>query len=432
MNKIVCKLNHDDAFHVDNAKHSVDFTSKKEFHLTFYRSLTELYRMPNPFKKEALDLFYISLMVYYADKKISRTHTSDGWTRTFKLYMPVLEYDKWIKNKKLLEEMVSFLSGDIWEFEFRKRETNAVENKIQTKITKWHLDNKFKPEAFCMLSGGLDSFIGAIDILSQNTNIAFVGIYGGGKGVKPFQVKVNNILKKEFKLNDDQFFNFYATPVKGIEDSTRTRSFLFFSHAILLASCLDKETKLYIPENGLISLNIPLTNTRLGSSSTRTTHPFYMSLLQKLLNNLDINIVLNNPYQFLTKGEMLLNCKNAKLISEKYNSTMSCSHPDQGRYEGKTESLHCGTCLPCTIRRSSIKKAFIDDETEYIDENFKKKNAKAELKSFKLGLLEFERSKNNPLIIQIAGPLEKDIEQYHDLYKRGIKELADLLETINE
>mgnify|MGYP006218458791 CR=1 FL=1 len=54
-----------------------------------------------------------------------------------------------------------------------------------------------------MLSGGLDSFIGAIDLLTHNRNIGFVGHYGGGKGVKPFQDKINeynNYIKslKEF------------------------------------------------------------------------------------------------------------------------------------------------------------------------------------------------------------------------------------------
>ena len=98
------------------------------------------------------------------------------------------------------------------------------------------------------------------------------------------QNKINEILQKEFSIDKDYFFNFNATPINGSEITTRTRSFLFFTHAIILASCLNKKTNLYIPENGLISLNIPLTNTRLGSSSTRTTHPYYMKMLQSLLN----------------------------------------------------------------------------------------------------------------------------------------------------
>lgn len=432
MNIIVCKLNHEDKFEVKQPSQVLDFTNKQKYHYTFYRSLTRLYRMPKAFKKEALDLLYISMAVYFADRRILREDTYDGWTRNFKLYIPVLKIEKWKAQQEHLEQMVSFLSGDTWSFEFRERNLNDTEKKVEEKIGSWYLDKKFCPEEFCMLSGGLDSFIGAIDLLSENKKIAFVGLYGGGKGVKPYQDKINNILQKEFSISEDHFFNFNATPINGLEISTRTRSFLFFTHAIILASCLDKPTTLYIPENGLISLNIPLTNTRLGSSSTRTTHPFYMKMLQELLDNLSIKVKLKNPYQFKTKGEMLLECKKPLLIKQKYLNTMSCSHPDQVRYDKNPEPLHCGTCLPCSIRRASIIKAYTIDSSEYADGNFKKPRAKQELRSFRLGILEYEKNKNNPLIIQIAGPIDTNFERYHNVYKRGMDELKHFLSTIND
>jgi hypothetical protein len=279
--------------------------------------------MPKAFKKEALDLLYISMAVYFADKRVLRENTYDGWTRSFKVYIPVLKIDKWKSQKEHLEHMISFLSGDNWSFEFRERKQNDLEKKVEQKIGSWYLEDKFSPDEFCMLSGGLDSFIGAIDLLSQNKKVAFVGIYGGGKGVKPYQDKINNLLQNEFSIPKEYFFNFNATPINGNEITTRTRSFLFFAHAIILASCVDKPTSLYIPENGLISLNIPLTNTRLGSSSTRTTHPYYLGMLQKLLNNMGIEISLKNPYQFKTKGEMLIECQKPQFIKEQYLKTMS-------------------------------------------------------------------------------------------------------------
>ncbi|QQX78114.1 MULTISPECIES: Qat anti-phage system QueC-like protein QatC [Aequorivita] len=431
MNIIVCKLNKEDTFKLDTASQVLDFTNKKEYHHTFFKSLRRLYKMPTPFQEEALDLLYISIVVYFADRKVLRENTYDGWTRDFKLYIPVLNLDKWTTNKEHLEQLVSFLSGDNWSFEFRKRELNKVEKNVKNKIGSWYLGNKFTPDEFCMLSGGLDSFIGAIDLLSVKKNIAFVGLYGGGKGVKPYQDKIDEILQKEFSIDKDYFFNFNATPINGSEITTRTRSFLFFTHAIILASCLNKKTNLYIPENGLISLNIPLTNTRLGSSSTRTTHPYYIKMLQSLLDNMNIKVQLKNPYQFKTKGEMILNCKNPQLIKKEYSQTMSCSHPDQVRYDKSTKPLHCGKCLPCSIRRASIIRAYNKDVGEYSDPNFEKPKANKELLSFKLGLLDFEKNKNNPLIIQVAGPIEKDFENYDQVYKRGMDELKVLIDTID-
>lgn len=432
MKEYIFKLNTDDVLTVDSAI-EVDLTSKEDYNHTFFKLLRPLYRMPHFFQNEALDLWYISLMVYYVDRKVLRKGTFDNWTREVKLYIPVLEVDKWNENKDLLIEMISYLSGDIWDFEFRKRELNENEVKISENVARSYLSNKFIPDSFCMLSGGLDSFIGAIDLLKENKNIAFIGHYGGGKGVKPFQDKVISLLKDKFELQEGQFFNFNATPIGGVEDTTRTRSFMFFMHAIILASCMNKEVNLYIPENGLISLNIPLTNSRLGSSSTRTTHPYYLKMLQELLTKLGIKVILKNPYQFYTKGEMLSNCKDLDFIKEQYKETMSCSHPDQIRWvKGSFKPKHCGTCLPCTIRRASVLKAFEVDNTLYRDVDYENRKASIELRSYKIGLLDYAENSKGLFTIQMSGKIDENIDEYENLYNRGMEELATFINTKND
>ena len=97
---------------------------------------------------------------------------------------------------------------------------------------------------------------------------------------------------------------------------------------IAVANSYGDTIPLYIPENGLISLNIPLTSSRIGSSSTRTTHPYFLDTLSKILIRLDIKNKIINPYQFLTKGEMITHSKNRNLISKFYNETVSCAHPN--------------------------------------------------------------------------------------------------------
>ena len=110
-----------------------------------------------------------------------------------------------------------------------------------------------------MLSGGLDSYIGAIDLLEKRNNkVLFVSHYGGGKGTKEYQDLVFQSLKTEYELEDSDYIQFYASCKNGVEDTTRTRSFMFFSHAIALASAFNIDTQMYIPESGFISLNIPL------------------------------------------------------------------------------------------------------------------------------------------------------------------------------
>ena len=89
---------------------------------------------------------------------------------------------------------------------------------------------------------------------------------------------------------------------------------MFFAHAIAIASGIGHHVDLYVPENGVISLNIPLSIMRLGSLSTRTTHPYFMGMLQSLLSKLDINVSLVNPFQMQTKGEMMRTCKDLDFL----------------------------------------------------------------------------------------------------------------------
>lgn len=435
MKEIVCRIHDDDKFIIEHADFTVDLFSKEQYHYTFWDIIKKRQYSGFFVSKSGIDLLYISLMVYYADRRVIRKSENDAWTRKIKLHIPVLEFEKWNENKTLLERMLSFLSGDLWTFEFRKRELNSKEEKTIKGIE--HKKKKHQPKALCMLSGGLDSFIGAIDILTKNKDIWFVGHYGGGKGVIRYQNNVINILINQFGLTKEQFFNFYASPIRPskripMEDTTRTRSFMFFAHAIILGSAVNEDITLYIPENGLISLNIPLTNTRLGSSSTRTTHPYYMDLLQQLIFNIGIKIKLYNPYQFETKGEMIANCNVPGFLKANISQTMSCSHPDSGRYTGETEPLHCGNCLPCIIRRAAIEQVYKKDTTRYRDLDFQIKGGPVNLRSFKLGVNDYTNSKiDSALSIQISGPIVDNIERYCGVYKRGMNEMKFLLDKYN-
>lgn len=427
---IICKLTEVDNFVIDANYTEYNINKSDVFTYTFWNndSVKKLLNLPSFFSSIGLDLLYISLFVFGVDRIARRDFAYDAWTRDFTLYIPVLDIEKWNKNRSLLEKMLNYLSGDRWNIEFRKRELTETELKIQGKFNARKEQKELNAKRICMFSGGLDSFIGAIDALEENQDdVLFISHYGGGKGVKEYQDKLKARLCKEYKVGEEQFFNFHAAVRNGLEDTTRTRSFMFFSHAVAIATCFRKSVDLLIPENGLISLNIPLTNSRLGSSSTRTTHPFYLEMFQTLLQNIGIDINLFNPYQFKTKGEMILSCKNLKFLKVNIPNTMSCSHPDQGRMLGETQSRHCGSCFPCVIRRASIARAGIIDSTNYRDTKFSTgETAKMNHTSYQIGLRKFDE-KYAFLIIQKSGPINLDIEKYADLYKRGMEELRKVL-----
>lgn len=428
MERFVCKLYDSDSFRVEGAE-TINLNDTSMYHYTLWRNnRSHLYQIPKCFANSALDLFYIGLMVFYADRMVKREKQPDGWTRSFEIFMPVLEHTKWCSLKETLQNALNFLTGDHWIFNFRERFC-ITEFEDAYKKGKWHFRKSTRSidaDEFCMLSGGLDSYIGAINLLKENRKVVFVGNYNGGKGVSVYQNKVIDELVSHFNVSRKMFYQFYAAPICGVEESTRSRSLLFFSHAILLASGMGKPIRICIPENGVISLNIPLTIHRAGSLSTRTTHPYYIGLLQDIINGLGLSITLYNPFQFKTKGEMMLECKDFEFLKRTYPLTMSCSHPDLGRWRKESGSSHCGVCLPCTIRRAAILKAGLQDESIYRDPNYSDNEAKVNLRSYKLGLL---TPKNPMLAIQESGPITDNRDQYALLYQKGIKELEDFIKT---
>ncbi len=426
---IVCRIDKTDTFETTEQATSIDFFNPNSFSYTFWDNRNKL---PYWYSQQAIDLLYVSLSVFAADRLCLRNNAVDGWSRKLTIYIPVLEYDLWEKAKGTLEEMLGFLSGDKWTFIFRKREQTENE---KAKHEKWEKSKQQTKdyEQLCMFSGGLDSFIGAIDLLeSENKKTLFVSHYGGGKGTKEFQDILKEKFINQYSLESRDFHQYYAKVVSGVEDTTRTRSFMFFSHAIAVASCLKKSVDLIIPENGFISLNIPSTFSRMGTSSTRTTHPHYMDLFRKLLGLINISVRLVNPYQFKTKGEMLLECRNQAFVKNNLENTMSCSHPDIGRMQKETEARHCGYCLPCVIRQAAILRAGMTDKSSYRDNKFTGgKVSKINLNSYLLGLRHFN-PKYAFMTIQSSGSITDNIINYADLYVRGMNELKTYLEALND
>lgn len=417
----------DDSYIAGNEMLRINYNSAKQFRYTFWQ---HDYACEKWFSNAGIDLLYISFSVYIADRLCKRDLARDNWSRNIELHIPVLEYTIWNSNTELLRKTLDFLSGDHWNIVFRPRGKSDIEEKAKKR---WERNKKGEEQPIVsivsMLSGGMDSLIGAIDLLeSEKKDILFISHYGGGKGTKEFQDKVIESLKTHYKLSDSSFLQFYASVVDGVEDTTRTRSFMFFAHAIAFATAFEKCDEMIVSENGYISLNIPLTYSRIGTSSTRTTHPYYMNLLRELLANVGINLTINNPYQFKTKGEMLIECKNQQMLMENIPNTMSCSHPDVGRHRGEKEAMHCGYCLPCTVRQAALKRANLFDTSKYYDREYKLGDeARMCLNSYRQGI-EMHDSNRTYMMIQMNGTVKDHILEYSGLYKRGMKEFADYLE----
>lgn len=273
--KLLCMIDSDEVINIDDAK-VININDNHHFSYTFWKDIKPL---NNFYSNEGLDLLYISLFVFAADRLLLREEANDAWSREIELYIPVLSIEKWNDVKLLTEEMLGFLSGDRWNLNFRKRSLSKEELKCKEQYEMLKED-KISYNTLCMLSGGLDSFIGAINLLetTEKDKLLFISHYGGGKGTTEYQNSLKNLFIDKYGVLQQQFCQNYATVIDGREDTTRTRSLMFFAHAIVYASAMGEDVTLNIPENGLISLNIPLTHTRLGTSSTRTTHVYRLAI----------------------------------------------------------------------------------------------------------------------------------------------------------
>lgn len=404
--------------------------------VSIHSFLKELKRLQLRPTELAMDLLIIASSMYAADTRLKREkHGEDSWTRIIDLYIPVSNPTLFQSQKTQLEHIFRFLTGDIWTIYFRERTDPTLQLSPFSNYARYKMP--YTTDTVCLFSGGMDSFIGAINLLENGTTPLLVG-HSKSADVGPYQKKCTQALKTAYPTTPpEKIYAYVAIPKTNLfesEDHTeRGRSFMFLTLGAICASALGSNTFLHVPENGMISLNIPLTPLRVGSHSTRTTHPSYFAQMQQLFDNLNLGVQIKNPFQFKTKGEMLAECKNKTLVEN--TETMSCSHPS-GRYGGLGNG-HCGYCVPCIIRQASFKAAGVTDKFPYrrninvgslrID-----KAAGADILAFKY-MIEKVRKQPNYIkaAIRLTGPLPGNVDDFIDVYLRSLNEVDNLVKTVS-
>ena len=391
--------------------------------------------------ERSIDLVVLAALVNAGDTRVSRKlNAQDGWTREIDLYVPVSAAAAWTASTGLIESMLRFLSGDRWRVFFRDRTKRTKTLVVAPK--RLAIDGLTKVS---LLSGGLDSLIGAVDLLGGGERPLFVSHYWDSETAKAQAYILDRLEtrfgKEAFKsLRVRLGFDKHHLTTGETENTQRGRSFLFYSLATLAASAIDGRTTIDIPENGLIALNVPLDPLRFGALSTRTAHPHFIASMQRLIDALALDVELNNPYRHMTKGEMVANCAYKAFLEKIVANSMSCSSPAKARYK-KLSPRHCGYCVPCLIRRASLEVGLDgDDETLYTVEDLKghilasNQPEGEHVRSFQLMA---KRIKAKPglakILVHKPGPLHDEpdeIPDYADVFRRGILEVAELLKGV--
>lgn len=204
------------------------------------------------------------MLVYLADTRISREiHSQDSWTRE----ITISNSYKWNSSVGTITRILNFLTGDLWEITFLHRGFELAPP-ASPLIAPPEFD------AVTLFSGGMDRLIAAINFLGDGARVAFIS-HASDSYTKSSQKKLYNHFQKQYPQNTPTYFAMWTSfeddlsNIGGGENPTRGRSLLFIAYGICVLSGITTTNTLYVPENALIALHVPLDSLRIGSHSTR-------------------------------------------------------------------------------------------------------------------------------------------------------------------
>ena len=365
----------------------------------------------------AWDFLSLALSVTAADLAGHRSTSPDGWTREFEMQISVNNPAFWNSKRELVQSLLGFLSTDRWNLNF-----------VGGGLSPGPPKQPVLPAEDCvaLLSGGLDSLIGTLDLVAGGRRPFAVSqtVRGDADKQRQFAGAIGGGLR-HLQINHNA-----EVPNPENPPSQRARSLIFMAYGVLAATTLKRyhdghDATLYVCENGFISINPPLTVARLGSLSTRTTHPVFLKLLQQLLDAAELRVKLKNPYQLKTKGEMLSECLDKALIKAHACQTTSCGRFKQFGYS------HCGRCVPCMVRRAAFRTSGMSDTSKYVHSNLGKNDRDHagfdDVRSVAMAIAEVKAGGLEPWIgTSLSTTLLGDVTLLQEMVGRGLDELRSL------
>ena len=389
------------------------------------------------------DLYIISLSIFGLDKRVSRRLFDDCWTREMTVSIPVLQYEKLKPSEILWISMLSFLTGDHWEINFRLTDV-VCSHREKTSQNK--LDISFC-DCVSLFSGGLDSFCGAIHLLESGSSPCLIG-HNEYPKLRLVQEEFCQDFANLYPSQSPVFISFtagarapYSNPLGTLsktENTSRGRSLLFLCAALTIAGIIGSNIPVYIPENGFIGLNVPLTSGRKGSCSTRTTHPFFLSQFKQILKLVGIHNPIENFFAFNSKREIVQMVKDTPAFQHNFNRTISCSHPCVARYNRSSNRkypINCGYCYPCIIRKSSLLD-ILDTGDYTMNANpstflqlYSESDRASDLNAVVNSVYRFQRSNDLVLkqLIHQTGKLStEEVDKFLRIYKSTMADIIEL------
>ena len=274
-----------------------------------------------------------------------------NWRRSFRFVIPVRNPNHW-NDRNVLESLcstLSFLSEDDYAFEFEKA-TNAVPFEDYLELSD-DGSAAFKADEVVLFSGGLDSLSGAIEELSTNgKHVALVSHRSSSK-IFDHQKHLVAELKRRFpkKVMHVPVLVTRQETLQVQEYTQRSRSFLYAALACVVARLFER-SRIRFFENGVVSINLAISEQVVGARATRSTHPLVLDHFPKFFSAaVGKPIEVDNPFIWKTKGDVVRSIVDhgcGGLIKH----TVSCTRV----YDITKLHTHCGCCSQCLDRRFAI------------------------------------------------------------------------------
>jgi hypothetical protein len=141
-------------------------------------------------------------------------------------------------------------------------------------------------------------------------------------------------------------FRIHRKNSEPADSAQRSRAFLYASLGAAVASELHIP-KILLADNGVVSLNLPISAQLTGALASRATHPKFIDLFNRFIAALAPEpLTLSNPLWSRTRAETLEILKTAG-AEDLLQATVSCSRT-RGQPAAKP---HCGICYQCVNRR---------------------------------------------------------------------------------
>lgn len=317
------------------------------------------------------DLVRLAAYVYAADQATARPDDDEGftagWGRRLFFRVPVREPDRWnspvVRNR--LTQTLAFLSGDEYAFEFvRDRQLRQLPLDFETTPFEGEVDE------IALFSGGLDSLAGAVRTSVVERRKALLITHRSTQKVVAWQSNLARSLANRAGDSAPLFAHVRVNKSERLraERTQRSRSFLFAALAAAFAGTMELD-RIRFYENGVVSLNLPLSAQVVGSRATRTTHPRVLEELARLFSELlERPFAIENPFLWHTKTDVVRTISDAD-CGDLIGMSRSCA----GTAKQSNDTPHCGLCSQCIDRRFAVlaaDQALNDPENRYAVELF--------------------------------------------------------------